>query len=205
MIADPTLRADARKIIEEQQASAEHAVVDVLEKLALRLEGLSGSHLSARAADVRDIEARILSHLAGETPNSLRSTLAGPAILLAHDLAPSEAAGLSPQLVPGFATEAGGRASHTAIVAAALEIPAVVGLGKFMARAQVCRIAIIDGDEGLVILDPDEETQARYRKLAAEPHSLVSSGPRPEASPDRPPRQKRRHAYRSLGQYRVRW
>jgi phosphotransferase system enzyme I (PtsI) len=88
--------------------------------------------------------------------------------LLAHDLAPSEAAGLSPQLVPGFATEAGGRASHTAIVAAALEIPAVVGLGKFMARAQVCRVAIIDGDEGLVILDPDSETQERYRKLAAE-------------------------------------
>jgi phosphoenolpyruvate-protein phosphotransferase (PTS system enzyme I) len=168
MIADPTLRADARKIIEEQQASAEHAVVDVLEKLVSRLEQLSGSHLSARAADVRDIEARILSHLAGETQHSLRSTLAGPAILLAHDLAPSEAAGLSPQLVPGFATEAGGRASHTAIVAAALEIPAVVGLGKFMARAQVCRVAIIDGDEGLVILDPDSETQERYRKLAAE-------------------------------------
>ena len=70
--------------------------------------------------------------------------------------------------VPGFATEAGGRASHTAIVAAALEIPAVVGLGKFLDRAQHCRMAIIDGDEGLVILDPDFETQERYRKTAAE-------------------------------------
>ena len=88
--------------------------------------------------------------------------------MLAHDLTPSEAAGLDPELVPGFATEAGGRASHTAIVAAALEIPAVVGLGKFLDRAQHCRMAIIDGDEGLVILDPDPETQERYHKIAAE-------------------------------------
>lgn len=168
MIADPTLRAGARKIIEHEQASAEHAVVDVLAKLIARLERLSGSHLSARAADVRDIEARILSQLIGEPAPSLHDKLAGRAILLAHDLAPSEAAGLIPDLVPGFATEAGGRASHTAIVAAALEIPAVVGLGKFLDRAQHCRLAIIDGDEGLVILDPDLETQERYHKIAAE-------------------------------------
>ena len=168
MIADPTLRADARKIITEEYACAEHAILDVLEKLVSRLERLSGSHLSARAADVRDIEARILSHLIGDLPKSFQASLAGPAILLAHDLTPSEAAGIVPKLVPGFATEAGGRASHTAIVAAALEIPAVVGLGKFLDRAQHCRMAIIDGDEGLVILDPDPETQERYHKIAGE-------------------------------------
>ena len=167
MIADPTLRANARKIIEEEQTSAEHAVLDVLDKLVSRLEQLSGSHLSARAADVRDIEARIVCHLKGELPKSFQDELAAPAILLAHDLTPSEAAGIDPELVPGFATEAGGRASHTAIVAAALEIPAVVGLGKFMDRAQHCRMAIIDGDEGLLILDPDLETQERYHEIAA--------------------------------------
>ena len=168
MIADPTLRADARKIIEQEHTSAEHAVLDVLDKLVCRLEQLAGSHLSARAADVRDIEARIVSHLKGELPKSFQDALDAPAILLAHDLTPSEAAGISPLLVPGFATEAGGRASHTAIVAAALEIPAVVGLGKFMDRAQHCRMAIIDGDLGLLILDPDLETQERYHKIAAE-------------------------------------
>jgi signal transduction protein with GAF and PtsI domain len=92
MIADPTLRADARKIIEQEHASAEHAVLDVLEKLVFRLEQLSGSHLSARAADVRDIEARILSHLIGELPTSFQDELAAPAILLAHDLTPRPAA-----------------------------------------------------------------------------------------------------------------
>lgn len=155
------------QIIETEYASAEHAVLDVLEKLVARLERLSGSHLSARAADVRDIESRILSNLIGEVPRSFQDDLAAPAILLAQDLTPSEAAGLEPHLVPGFATEAGGRASHTAIVAAALEIPAVAGLGKFLDRAHHCREAIIDGDEGFVILDPDDETRERYQKIAA--------------------------------------
>ena len=88
--------------------------------------------------------------------------------MLAHDLTPSEAAGLDPRRVPGFATEVGGRASHTAIVAAALEIPAVAGLGPVLHNARHCRTAIVDGDQGLVILDPDDETQERYRRMAAE-------------------------------------
>ena len=127
--------------------------------------------------------------------------MAAPAILLAHDLTPSEAAGIVPHLVPGFATEAGGRASHTAIVAAALEIPAVVGLGKFMDRAQHCRMAIIDGDEGLLILDPDPETQERYHKIAAERSAwfqlLTRQAGLPAETQDGT-------AHRALGQYRVR-
>ena len=108
--------------------------------------------------------------------------------------------GSTPELVPGFATEAGGRASHTAIVAAALEIPAVVGLGKFLDRAQHCRMAIIDGDEGLVILDPDPETQERYHKIAAERSAwfqLLTRAGRLAR------RDRGRHAHRALGQYRV--
>ena len=71
-------------------------------------------------------------------------------------------------MVLGFATESGGLASHTAIVAAALEIPAVVGLGKALDLARHCRSAIIDGDEGLVVLDPDDATLARYRRASVE-------------------------------------
>ena len=75
-------------------------------------------------------------------------------VVLAHDLSPSQTAGLDPELVLGFATEAGGRASHTAIVAEALEIPAVVGVGRFLEQARQARTVIVDGDEGLVVLDP---------------------------------------------------
>ncbi len=167
MIADPTLRRDSRRLIEDSLVSAEHAVLNVLEGHAQRLEHLAGSHLAARAADVRDIESRILSHLTGMAAVPAGEELANAPIVLAHDLSPSEAAGLDRQKVFGFATEGGGRASHTAIVAAALEIPAVVGLGPFLDRAASCRLAIIDGDAGLLILDPDAETQDRYRKLSA--------------------------------------
>jgi phosphotransferase system enzyme I (PtsI) len=167
MIADPTLRRDTRTLIEDNLVSAEHAVQSVLEGHAQRLESLVGSHLAARAADVRDIEDRILSHLTGMPAQPLGDELTGATIVLAHDLSPSEAAGLDPRKVLGFATEGGGRASHTAIVAAALEIPAIVGLGTFLDRAGSCRLAIIDGDAGLLILDPDPETRDRYRKIAA--------------------------------------
>jgi phosphotransferase system enzyme I (PtsI) len=168
MIADPSLHRETRDLVERERISAEHAVLEVLEGYAARLERLAGSHLAARAADVRDIEERILGHLVGARPEPFQDGLAAPTIVLAHDLTPSEAAGLDPRRVPGFATEAGGRASHTAIVAAALEIPAVAGLGPVLDCARDCRLAIVDGDQGLVILDPDEETQRRYHRTAAE-------------------------------------
>ncbi len=168
MIADPTLRRDARARIERDHVGAEHAVSEVLEGHAARLAGLADSHLAARAADVRDIERRIVAQFPGQGPTPLTGDTDRPIVVLAHDLSPSETAGLDPLGVLGFATESGGLASHTAIVAAALEIPAVVGLGRALDLARACRVAIIDGDEGLVVLDPDEATLDRYRRASAE-------------------------------------
>ena len=85
-------------------------------------------------------------------------------MVLAHDLTPSETAALDPQRVHAFATEAGGRTSHTAIVAGVLEIPAVVGLGHFVTDVSGGDLVIVDGNSGLLILDPDEETLARYEQ-----------------------------------------
>jgi phosphotransferase system enzyme I (PtsI) len=169
MIADPSLRRDARSMIEHEGLAAEHAVRDVLEKHATKLEAFKDAHLAARAADVRDITRRILDELSGgERPTSQALTPDIPSLALAHDLSPSQTAGLNPNLILGFATEAGGRTSHTAIVAAALEIPAVVGLGRFLDRARTCRTVIIDGDEGQVVLDPDAATLKRYTKTSSE-------------------------------------
>ncbi len=168
MIADSTLRRDTRALIERGRISAEHAVCEVLETHATRLEQLTDSYLAARAADVRDIQQRILGHLMGQRRTSVMQGLPEPSVLLAPDLSPSETAGLDPALVLGFATEAGGRASHTAIVAEALEIPAVVGVGRFLDLARHARTVIVDGDEGLVVLDPDGPTLSRYRKAATE-------------------------------------
>ncbi|WZO95841.1 phosphoenolpyruvate--protein phosphotransferase [Isosphaeraceae bacterium EP7] len=168
MIDDPVLRNEAEARIRRDQVDAEHAVDSILDGYAARLESLSDRHLAARAADVRDIQRRILDHLSGRGAGPLHANLGQPGLVLTHDLSPSETAELDPTLVLGFATEAGGMASHTAIVAAALEIPAVVGLGRFLDRAQASHSAIIDGDEGLVVLDPDAETLGRYRRAAAE-------------------------------------
>jgi phosphoenolpyruvate-protein phosphotransferase (PTS system enzyme I) len=168
MIDDPTLRRDARALIERDRVSAETALAEVLDKYAARLEGLSNSNLAARAVDVRDIQQRILRQFTGQNASSPAEDLVEAAVVLTHDLTPSQTAGLDPKLALGFATEAGGGTSHTAIVAAALEIPAVVGLGRFLDRARLCRRVIIDGDEGLVILDPKASTLERYRRAAAE-------------------------------------
>jgi len=168
MIADPTLRRDAHARIDRDRVDAEHAVSEVLEGHAARLAGLVDSHLAARAADVRDIQRRILGQFHGAVAGPAPKHADGPIVVLAHDLTPSETAGLDPRHVLGFATEGGGLASHTAIVAAALEIPAVVGLGRALDLARSCRSAIIDGDEGLVVLDPDAATLDRYRRASAE-------------------------------------
>jgi phosphotransferase system enzyme I (PtsI) len=166
MIADPVLRQGASKRIELEKITAEHAVVEELDGYAERLRNLADPHLSARAADVRDIQTRIIAGFSGgQAPEALIAP-AEPCIALVHDLSPSQTAGLNPSRVLGFATEAGGRTSHTAIVAAALEIPAVVGIGPFLARARDCRRVVIDGDEGLVILDPDAETLHHYHQAA---------------------------------------
>jgi phosphotransferase system enzyme I (PtsI) len=167
MVADPTLRDDTRALIERERIAAEHAVCEVLDAHAARLESLADSYLSARAADVRDIRERVLAHLLGAARAPLTDRLPEPCVLMAPDLSPSETAGLDPARVLGFATEAGGRASHTAIVAAALEIPAVVGVGRFLDQARHARTVIVDGDEGLVVLDPDAPTLDRYRQTAA--------------------------------------
>ena len=168
MIDDPSLLRHARERIERDLVGAEHAVAEVLEGHANRLAGLKDSYLAARAADVRDIQRRILAQFLGPGTEPAPDDHEGPVVVLAHDLSPSETAGLDTDRVLGFATEGGGVASHTAIVAAALEIPAVVGLGKALDLARLSRFAIIDGDEGLVILDPDPPTLVRYRQAAVE-------------------------------------
>jgi len=168
MIADPTLRRDARLRIDRDQVDAEHAVSEVLEGHAIRLGGLADAHLAARAADVRDIQRRISSQFSGPGSAPISGGATGPIVVLAQDLSPSETAGLDPRVVIGFATEGGGVASHTAIVAAALEIPAVVGLGRALDLARSARSVIIDGDSGLVVLDPDAATLDRYRQASAE-------------------------------------
>ncbi|MEI7685404.1 MAG: phosphoenolpyruvate--protein phosphotransferase [Planctomycetota bacterium] len=161
LIQDPELRKEIETNIVVQNHSAEHAVSRVIRRHAKALENMDSATFSARSADLFDIEKSILRHLLGGQAENF-SNLKEPVIVLAHDLTPSETAALDPKNVIGFATEVGGRASHTAIMAGVLEIPAVVGVGKFLMDVSGGDEIIVDGYRGLVILNPDEETRERY-------------------------------------------
>src|SRR6185312_16792088 len=121
-------------------------------RYAKMLESLNSNAYAARAADLFDIEKRVLRNLLGQRREQLQH-LSEPVIVLAHDLTPSETAALDPQRIHAFATEAGGRASHTAIVAGVLAIPSVVGLGKFITDVSGGDLVIVDGHHGLLIIE----------------------------------------------------
>jgi phosphotransferase system enzyme I (PtsI) len=163
LIGDPTLAREIEGLIRENGYAAEYAVSRVIRRHAKALDSLEQGHFASRVADLFDMEKRILHNLLGGRREQLQH-LKEPVIVLAHDLTPSETAALDPKMVHAFATEAGGRASHTAIMAGALEIPAVVGLGKFVTDVSGGDLVILDGNRGILILDPDEETLERYER-----------------------------------------
>jgi phosphotransferase system enzyme I (PtsI) len=163
LIEDPALVREAEGLIRQRGLAAEYAVSQVMRRHAKALESLNSGHFGARAADLFDIEKAILHHLLGHRSEIVHE-LTEPVVVLAHDLTPSETAALDPKLVHAFVTEAGGRASHTAIMAGVLGIPAVVGLGRFLTDVSGGDEVVVDGNRGVVILNPDDETRERYEQ-----------------------------------------
>ncbi len=164
LIEDPELVREIEQLIRQKNHSAEYAVSKTMRRHAKALQALNHPTFSMRASDLFDIEKSILSRLVGQVGEPLQE-IQQPVIVLAHDLTPSETANLDPKMVYAFATEAGGKASHTAIMAGVLEIPAVVGLGRFLTDVSGGDEVIVDGNRGVVILNPDEETRERYLVL----------------------------------------
>jgi phosphotransferase system enzyme I (PtsI) len=162
------LREELEELIRERHYSPEYAVCRVMRRYVEVFQKVQSRNLG----DIADIEKRLLRQLLGRRREEL-SRLTSPVLVLAHNLTPSETANLDRRFVRGFVTEVGGPGSHTAIVAEALEIPAVVGTGPFLADVSGGDLVIIDGDKGWVIIHPDEETIARYRHEAEEIRSMA--------------------------------
>jgi len=173
MLQDARLRSELDEMIRQRHYSAEYAVSRILRRYAQVFQRLESSYLAERANDIFDIEKRLLRHLLGRRREGI-AHLTSPVLVLAHNLTPSETANLDRRFVRGFVTEIGGPGSHTAIVAEALEIPAVVGTGPFLTEVSGGELVIIDGDKGLVILQPDEATLASYRREAEELRILAT-------------------------------
>jgi phosphotransferase system enzyme I (PtsI) len=172
MLQDARLRSELEEMIRQRHYSPEYAVSRTLRRYAEVFQRLEGSPLAERAADIFDIEKRLLRHLLGRRREGI-AHLTSPVLVLARNLTPSETANLDRRFVRGFVTEVGGPGGHTAIVAEALEIPAVVGTGPFLAHVSGGELVVVDGDQGLVILQPDEETLARYRHEVEQNRSLA--------------------------------
>jgi phosphotransferase system enzyme I (PtsI) len=171
LIEDPALLREIESLIREQDFAAEYAVSRVIRRHVKALQGMDRSHFAARGADLFDIEKSVLRNLLGERRELLQH-LKEPVVVLAHDLTPSETAALDPRMVHAFVTEAGGRASHTAIMAGVLEIPAVVGVGKFLTDVSGGDEVIVDGHRGFLILNPDDETRERYEQTRESFHTF---------------------------------
>ncbi len=159
LLDDPEMAADAHARI-DQGYSAGWAWREVYEERAGVLAQLADPLLAGRAADLRDVGRRVLRLLADAT-ESVADLPDHPVILLAEDLEPSDTAKLDPAMVLGLCTAGGGATSHTAIIARSLDIPAVVAAGPSVLDLENGREAIINGDDGVLVVDPSERDRSR--------------------------------------------
>ncbi len=163
IISDKKLLRDVTAHIRDDLYSAEYAINVVFDEQAEKLRRFAMGDLAERVNDILDIEARLLRQLMGIRKDSIAS-MTRPVVILATNLTPSETANLDRDHILGFVTEVGGQGSHTAIVASALQIPAVLGVGMFVQDAEDGDIVIIDGKNGVVILNPDLDTVRKYEE-----------------------------------------
>lgn len=170
-LQDRKLHSEIAETIRDQLVTAEYATSIVLRQKALVLLESTDHYMADRVTDIYDIERRILHNLIGEKREDL-SHLSSEAVIIAHDLTPSQTAHLDSRRVKGLATDAGGRTTHSAIVARALGIPAVVGLNDITALVTGGDDVIIDGTRGTVVINPDQATTDKYRQYEQELISL---------------------------------
>jgi len=186
LLEDKELHKQFSEMIQGEHATAEYAVATVLRTYARSFRGMP-QHLADRAHDVHDIEKRLLRHLIGQSRQIL-AQLKRDVVVVAPDLTPSQTAAMDRGHVRGIAMDVGGQTSHTAIVARGLGLPAVTGLGDLSAEVAGGDTIIIDGNRGVVILNPDAETLANYQQLARQHveflHSLDALRELPAATRD---------------------
>ena len=163
MLADRALTRPMHDLIEREAVTAEFAAWSGFQTLVDRFAAMADAAFRTKVDDVHDLSARVVKHLIGEHSSRL-GALKHRAVVFARDLTPSQAAAFNRNHVLGFVTEAGGRTGHTGIFARALGIPAVVGCHKAVDEAIDGTRVIVDGDEGQVILDPDEVHLRRYQR-----------------------------------------
>jgi phosphoenolpyruvate-protein phosphotransferase (PTS system enzyme I) len=179
VLSDPELLNPVKDKIKAEKVNAEYAWNETTSMFVAMFESMDNEYMKERAADIRDVAKRVLAHLLGIAISN-PSLISEEVIIIAEDLTPSDTAQLNRQYVKGFATDIGGRTSHSAIMARSLEIPAVVGTKCATAEIQNGDVVIIDGLDGQVVVNPSsdvlahyEEKRERFEKQKAEWAKLV--------------------------------
>ncbi len=162
ILEDMALKDPTTQLIQQERFSAEYAFWRTFQGVRRQFDAIQDDYFRARKADILDIEKRVLAKLC-QREDVLLDRLTTEAIVVAHDLTPSDTAHMHRDCVLGVVTEVGGTTSHAAIIARGLEIPAVAGVESAIASAESGDLTIVDGRRGLVYINPDAETLERYR------------------------------------------
>jgi len=166
-LRDRSLRKKVTDLIYAELVTAEYAVSRTLRELAAHFTRVKDAYISERAADIYDIERRLLKQLLGRKRESVEN-LTEEVTIVARELSPTQTAGFNKKFVKGIASDAGGRTSHAAIVARSLGIPAVVALEDFTEIVGGGDTVIVDGNRGIVIVSPDDQTLRQYEEYLRE-------------------------------------
>lgn len=165
VLEDRTLLDEIVRVIQTDKVNAEHAFHVVAERYAATLAAIEDDYLRERATDMRDVTGRVLNNLLGIEPETDLRHLKEPCIIISHDLTPSNTAQLDKKHVLGFATDVGSKTSHTAIMARSLRIPAIVGLQSATQHMETGQYALLDGLNGVIIINPTDQTLFEYGQL----------------------------------------
>ncbi|MDR2023887.1 MAG: phosphoenolpyruvate--protein phosphotransferase [Hungatella sp.] len=161
LLSDPMLTGEIENSITGENVNSEYAIENVCNSYANMFASMGDELMQQRATDMHDIKTRMQKILMGVNSVNI-SDLPEGSVIIARDLTPSMTAGINPNKVTGIVTELGGKTSHSAILARALEIPAVVALEGFLSQVSDGDDVILDGSKGIVIVNPDDSLKAEY-------------------------------------------
>ncbi|OGS40933.1 MAG: phosphoenolpyruvate--protein phosphotransferase, partial [Elusimicrobia bacterium RIFOXYD12_FULL_66_9] len=164
ILKDTLITQDVAKRIVEERVNAEFALSEALDQVNRQFEKMDDEFFRERRHDLFDVGKRLLLHLMKRQKRSL-AEIDHECVLIVRNLLPSDTLGLKDTNILGFATDLGGKTSHTAILAQSLEIPAVVGLSDVSRRVKTGDLVVLDGEQGMVIINPGPETIAKYEKV----------------------------------------
>ncbi len=167
MLKDPEFTKKIEQNLRNDKMNIEYVLYKTIKELVKMLESSTDSYLKERTIDIHDVAKRVYNHLLYRDRISL-ADITEEVALVTHNLLPSDALTLNGSAIKGIAMDAGGRTSHTAILARSFEIPAVLGLSSITDYAQMGDELIVDGNTGTVVLNPDDETRKKYKSWMKE-------------------------------------